>query len=230
MRVMTQTALLVVLLAVRVVWAQVNTNVRFVKARLGDEMTVVCSTELSDQDGVYLFSWSLLEEKKVLYLNKSPLQETTHKPFEGRTRSTRTFPKFSVTISNLTENDSGLYWCQYNKFNEDAYVLEEKPGEGPVTILYVTDQRTDGSLTTTGPPRGGQTDGSDCVVRDDGVSSGDMVWVTVGLSASSVLLSCVLILICVIPKVKRFHERRGQFRPRCHDGVYEEMQPKLQSQ
>ncbi|XP_064171027.1 uncharacterized protein LOC135243265 [Anguilla rostrata] len=202
-------------------WAHGDTKVRFVKTRPGEGVTLTCSTTLKGQEALTLYK-TLLKPEKVFYLNRDPLQLTVEQPFQGRVATAGEFSALSVTISNLTAIDSGLYWCQYNKYNTHTHQLDECRGESPVTVVDITDSPICDSLTTTEPPIS--------VAENKGCPPGDdaTVLVLTGLlSASFVFLASVLLLICVIPKVKRFHEKRGQFDRRTHDTVYEEMQPKL---
>ncbi|KAJ8254428.1 hypothetical protein COCON_G00210400 [Conger conger] len=113
-----------------------NTNVRFVEARSGGELSFNCSTTLL-HDGLTVY-WSLPEPQEVLFLNHHPHRLTIDTLFKGRATAAGNIAMLSVTISKLTVNNSGLYWCKYSKYNKVNITFDETRGDSPVTMLHVT--------------------------------------------------------------------------------------------
>ncbi|KAJ8404232.1 hypothetical protein AAFF_G00340050 [Aldrovandia affinis] len=194
-------------------WVYGTPYMKILKLKPGERITVVCSTALKHQEGLYVY-WSMPQQVDVLYLHKHP-HTLTIGEFQGRVDTTGNFTMFNVTFSNLTVYNSGFYWCQYEKFNSKTNRLEKTLGEGPVTMVHMNDplaMEVDRNTT----PRPTRTP-----LKTSSQTGVEMNWIIAGLSASSVFLVCVIIL-CGTTKMKRFC-KRGQFQPHSRDTVYEEM-------
>uniref|UniRef100_A0A3B5B4D7 Ig-like domain-containing protein n=1 Tax=Stegastes partitus TaxID=144197 RepID=A0A3B5B4D7_9TELE len=81
---------------------------------LGQNVTLRCSTTpVNKYKGMYLYH-KLAEEEEVFYYQKdnkiSPRQR-----YDGRIQTTGPLADHSITISNLTVEDSGLYTCTYTE-------------------------------------------------------------------------------------------------------------------
>ncbi|KAM9482641.1 signal-regulatory protein beta-2-like isoform 1-T1 [Clarias gariepinus] len=90
--------------------------------RVGENVTIKCSITNPDQDGVYLYTQreETSTEERVLYYYKEGKPDgvlTPETPYEGRVEINRDFGDFSVSISNVSEQDSGVYWCRFNKLD-----------------------------------------------------------------------------------------------------------------
>ncbi|XP_053493988.1 uncharacterized protein LOC128615714 [Ictalurus furcatus] len=90
---------------------------------VGENATINCSIPNPDQDGVYLYRQRENSRESVSYYFK----DGTLTPAEfvkGRVETNKNFRNFSVSISNVSENDSGVYWCRFNK--RDNYIISER--------------------------------------------------------------------------------------------------------
>ncbi|KAJ8251656.1 hypothetical protein GJAV_G00223710 [Gymnothorax javanicus] len=212
---------LVLLAASFVTWAQGNTNIRFVKISPGGNMTIVCSTK-ENQDALTLY-FSQPEPKQLLYLNGHPRLLTISEKFKSRVSTAGELRMFSVTINNQTESNSGLYWCQYNRVDPSTNRLLKSLGEDQAVMVYIADPPTTKSPTTA--VAFSQETG--CGTDDCNGGDAKMMAIMLAVTTCCLLLLCILFFICVIPKIRRFQKSRGQFHPRAHEDVYEDMHPKL---
>ncbi|XP_036408812.1 uncharacterized protein LOC118794671 [Megalops cyprinoides] len=198
-------------------WAEGIRSMRFLQLKPGEEFTVVCSTTLRDQEGLYLYH-SLPDKKSVLYLDKDTYKLTPGGRFEHKLKTEGQLENFTVTISNLTEDDSGLYWCLYNKFVD--HNMKTVQGDGQFTMLHVTVGPSPPSLTEGTPTAS--------VKKEEGRAeraqvSSALVMVS-ALAAGAVVLLCIVILIVWgAPRVKRLCKRQQSFQPSPHEIVYEDM-------
>ncbi|XP_053355253.1 uncharacterized protein LOC128527014 isoform X2 [Clarias gariepinus] len=89
--------------------------------RVGKKVTIKCSITNPDQDGVYLYTQreeTSKEEEVFYYKDRNDIILTPETPYKGRVEINRDFGDFSVSISNVSEQDSGVYWCRFNKLHK----------------------------------------------------------------------------------------------------------------
>lgn len=86
----------------------------------GENVTLLCSSEgcLKDYVGMYLYH-KFKERQEVLYYHHNP--GSTHKitpreRYENRIQIDGPLKNHTITISNLTADDSGFYSCVYKQF------------------------------------------------------------------------------------------------------------------
>ncbi|KAG7459544.1 hypothetical protein MATL_G00211730 [Megalops atlanticus] len=196
-------------------WAEENRSMRFLQLKPGEEFTVVCSTTLQDQEGLYLYH-SLPDKKSVLYLDRDTKKLTKDSRFEHRLNTKGQLENFIVTINNLTEDDSGLYWCLYNKFeNHDMKTVQ---GDGQFTMLYVTVGPSPPTLMEGTPAAS-----PEWVGQAEGAHISSTLVMVIALTAGSVLLLCIVILLVWgAPRVKRLYKGRQDFHSGHHKMVYED--------
>ncbi|XP_029584654.1 uncharacterized protein LOC115171724 isoform X1 [Salmo trutta] len=195
-----------------------------VRKQEGDTMTIHCSTALPDQENLSVYM-RLTKEIEVLYFHQGNQKFTLHKRFELRLTPNGKLNKMDITITNLTIEDSGVYWCVYSVYKTPKIVKTE----GEVAVLLVVNDLYVRSCST----------GYTCPVPSDlqmlkdeecdqnDASSGlgmprYLVLVSAVTAGSVLLLSLLILFIWVIPRLKAW---RATIRPtpvRTND-VYEDM-------
>ncbi|XP_017336661.1 tyrosine-protein phosphatase non-receptor type substrate 1 [Ictalurus punctatus] len=85
--------------------------------QVGENATINCSIPDPDQDGVYFYRQRENTESLFYYFKDGTL--TPVESVKGRVETNKNLRDFSVSISNVSENDSGVYWCKFNKL--DSY-------------------------------------------------------------------------------------------------------------
>ncbi|XP_071268386.1 uncharacterized protein [Salvelinus alpinus] len=169
-----------------------------VRKQEGDTMTINCSTSLPDQENLSVYM-RLTKEIQVLYFHQATKKLTLHGRFKLRLMTNGSLNKMNITITNLTIEDSGGYWCVYSVYKNTK--LEKTEGEGAV-LLVVNDEECD---------------------QKDASSGLGMSWYLVLVSAVSVLLLSLLILfIWVIPRLKAWRATIRPTQGKTSD-VYEDM-------
>ncbi|XP_036794861.1 uncharacterized protein LOC110486896 isoform X1 [Oncorhynchus mykiss] len=157
-----------------------------VRKQEGDTMTIHCSTSLPDQEnlGVYM---RLTKEIPVLYFHQETKKLILHERFKLRLTTNGRLNKMDITITNLTIEDSGAFWCVYSVYKKNK--IEKTEGEGAV-LLVVNDEECD---------------------QNDASSGLGMSWYLVLVSAvtagSVLLLSLLILFIWVIPRCFHSHSR-----------------------
>ncbi|XP_036797529.1 uncharacterized protein LOC118936313 isoform X3 [Oncorhynchus mykiss] len=152
-----------------------------VRKQEGDTMTIHCSTSLPDQEnlGVYM---RLTKEIAVLYFHQETKKLILHERFKLRLTTNGRLNKMDITITNLTIEDSGAFWCVYSVYKKNK--IEKTEGEGAV-LLVVNDEECD---------------------QNDASSGLGMSWYLVLVSAvtagSVLLLSLLILFIWVIPRLE----------------------------
>ncbi|XP_031419907.1 uncharacterized protein LOC116219906 isoform X2 [Clupea harengus] len=182
--------------------------------RVGEKIVITCSTDKPTQSAVYLYK-SYHQRQSVFYLLKEGVPSRTV-AYKDKVKVTG-FNKLRATISNLTVNDTGVFWCQYLRHDGPTnHETENKEGE---TLLVVNGPEkvcpTHGPYATTSTEESSQT-----------------LWIVGAVTVCSLVL---LVLIILLISVKRCCVHNGKYR--CHpqsavgppahrsDSVYEQMRP-----
>ncbi|XP_031686970.1 uncharacterized protein LOC116374879 isoform X4 [Oncorhynchus kisutch] len=185
--------------------------------KTGEKVTMMCSTTLKDQDGMYLYV-GLDRDREVLYYYQRDSKLTPRKRYWDRVKTEGPMDQLTITISNLTTEDTGVYWCVYTKFNEATYENYINQGRGS-TLVVVNDDAlqlpcptaTAVTLTTFHP-----ANEKPC---PSGVES-IIIIITIILTT---LICAFIFLVWVAPLVKRCCNRRGYTPQVFPDSVYEDM-------
>ena len=99
---------------------------------LGENLTMVCTTEDTGQNGLSL-RLRCPEKHEVFYYDISSKTLTVSPEYDGRVSISGNFKILTVTIRSLRQSDSGVYTCLYNSF--DGIKLVEKETNG--ALLFV---------------------------------------------------------------------------------------------
>ncbi|CAB1342403.1 unnamed protein product, partial [Coregonus sp. 'balchen'] len=91
-------------------------NGLLVRKQKGDTMTIHCSTTLQDQNNLSVFM-RLTKNILVFYYYQETGKITIHERFQLRLTTNGGLNKMDITITNLTIEDSGAYWCLYDDQN-----------------------------------------------------------------------------------------------------------------
>ncbi|XP_063050469.1 uncharacterized protein si:rp71-81e14.2 [Engraulis encrasicolus] len=190
--------------------------------REGEKVDIPCSAGRSDSpNAMYLYK-TYDQQQEVTYLN-GKFGSSPRKPFGGRIQIVGDFTKLTATITNLTIDDTGVYWCQYlniigpktNKLNTDGHVL-----------VVVSGQEI---CPTPAPP------GTPGTVKTSQTSSEVPMSTMLVVCAITIGSLVLLVLIILIIRVKRCCVVNGKYRPdpqagvglpeHRSDSVYEAMRP-----
>ncbi|XP_036382356.1 uncharacterized protein LOC118776245 [Megalops cyprinoides] len=185
-------------------WAEQQRNDRMTWLKWGDSLTIQCSTTKDNYDGLYLL-WGLDEKTEVFFLFKEDKKLTLGMKYSSRVKTEGEVNKLTITIANMTEDDSGVYWCKYRYLNEETGNTDRAKGNGSRLVVV----------------RGAYKPCPD----GDGTPAMTPTLVTVtAISAGSVFLLCVVIIfIWVVPRVKKSSAKKRRVQPRRNDSVYEDM-------
>ncbi|XDV35941.1 hypothetical protein PO909_005803 [Leuciscus waleckii] len=94
----------------------------------GHDVTIECATDKSPQDGVYMYKQGESKQQTLFYFYKEN-HLTFKKANESKVHVYGEFPNLSVTLLHVTDEDIGLYWCEFN--------FEEKNTVGKFTWLWI---------------------------------------------------------------------------------------------
>ncbi|XP_072568238.1 uncharacterized protein [Paramormyrops kingsleyae] len=169
---------------------------RIVTAEEGKSITVKCSTT-KNAASMHLYQ-RMESEKKVLYYYRNPAKCTPEDEFVDRVKTEGEMVNLSVTITNVTDDDSGLYWCSYNMIQD----LNLMKFTSSFTLVVVN------------------ADLKPCPPAEAVLTPS--LWVTTAICAGSVLLlSVVILLICLGPKMKKACEEKKEMH---FNEIYEGIQ------
>ncbi|XP_070965877.1 uncharacterized protein [Oncorhynchus clarkii lewisi] len=187
----------------------------------GEKFTMKCSTTLKDQEGMYLYV-GLDRDREVLYYYQRDSKLTPRKRYWDRVKTEGPVDQLTITISNLTIEDTGVYWCVYTKFNEATYENDINQGRG--STLVVVNGRYDAlqlpcstatavTLTPFHP------------VNEKPCPSGveSIIIIIIITSILTTLICAIIFLVWVAPLVKRCCNQGGYTAQVFPDSVYEDM-------
>ena len=103
-----------------------------VQKQEGDTMTIHCSTSLPDQENLSVYM-RLTKEILVLDQETEKLRGLNHERFKLRLTTNGRLNKMGITITNLTIEDSGAFWCVYSVYKKNK--IEKTEGEGAVLLV-----------------------------------------------------------------------------------------------
>lgn len=98
----------------------------------GEQIEITCSTDQQNQGGLYLYH-TYRETREVFYLTPE-MKYGPRLPFDRRVEIKGLFINFTATISNLSIEDTGVFWCQYLMF-KGAKQHSSKSNDQPVMLV-----------------------------------------------------------------------------------------------
>ncbi|XP_008276692.1 uncharacterized protein LOC103354882 [Stegastes partitus] len=193
----------------------VNSETIIKNEGLGQNVTLRCSTTpVNKYKGMYLYH-KLAEEEEVFYYQKdnkiSPRQR-----YDGRIQTTGPLADHSITISNLTVEDSGLYTCTYTEG------VNKKDGHSVYAVFVAA--TSSGSTRRKGPR---VDDLCPCPSPTAEERSPSLLLIIIAcVIAAIIILVTLTVIILILPRVRRCRgsrRRKNNALPGTGDGVYEVM-------
>ncbi|CDQ96273.1 unnamed protein product [Oncorhynchus mykiss] len=102
--------------------------------KTGEKFTMKCSTTLKDQEGMYLYV-GLDRDREVLYYHQRDSKLTPRKGYWDRVKTEGPVDQLTITVSNLTIEDTGVYWCVYTTFNKSTFNPFFIQGKGSTLVV-----------------------------------------------------------------------------------------------
>ncbi|KAM9491519.1 uncharacterized protein ACWYII_003689 isoform 1-T1 [Salvelinus alpinus] len=179
-----------------------------------EKFTMKCSTPLKDQEGMYLYV-GLDRDMEVLYYHQNSSKLTPRKRYWDRVKTEGPVDQLTITISNLTIEDTGVYWCVYTKFNEAMYENDINQGRGSTLVVVNDDAPQQPCPTATAVTL--------TPFHPDNEKPCPSGVVNIIIISILTILLCVIFLIWVVSRVKRCFNQGGYTPQVFPDSVYEDM-------
>ncbi|XP_019751997.1 uncharacterized protein LOC109531909 isoform X2 [Hippocampus comes] len=175
-------------------------NIEVIRRPPGGSVSIQCSHVPQGEMHMTFFK-GLKKDFQILHMMSQ--KTTTAKEFSGRLRVEGIFPNVDVIISNLTSEDTGLYFCDYQWY-DDARSEQKRVDDDSPVMLVVEDEQP-------------------CANPNQNI-----LLVIVVVSAAVLFGVFIALLLWIIPKIKRWH---AKYRPRrtVTNDVYEEMRGTLRA-
>ncbi|XP_070704501.1 uncharacterized protein [Pempheris klunzingeri] len=102
----------------------------------GETITIQCRYSNKTE---YLYLKRGLSEDLIFIKEYNSDKSNIVTGFGGRLQLNGVFPNLDILIKNLTSDDTGPYWCEYKRFDDNKHRAEITKGTGSV-LLVVTDR------------------------------------------------------------------------------------------
>ncbi|XP_029537797.1 uncharacterized protein LOC115142455 isoform X2 [Oncorhynchus nerka] len=168
--------------------------------KTGEKFTMKCSTTLKDQEGMYLYV-GLDRDREVLYYYQRDSKLSPRKRYWDRVKTEGPVDQLTITVSNLTIEDTGVYWCVYTKFNETTYENDINQGRGSTLVVVNAKKKPCPS----------------------GVESHQIIIIVIITSILTTVICAFIFLVWFAPPVKRCCNQGGYTPQVFPDSVYEDM-------
>lgn len=100
----------------------------------GKDMTIQCRMETKDVESLTVKSG--ISENDLFFIHKENQKSPTIRDiFQGRLQHNGKFPNMDILIRDLFLNDTGPYWCFYQKRNHIKRQMESLKGKGSVLLV-----------------------------------------------------------------------------------------------
>lgn len=97
-------------------------------------MTIQCRTETEDVQSLTVKSG--INERDLFFIHKENQENPTIRDiFQARFQHRGNFPNMDILIKDLFLNDTGPYWCSYQKRNHIKRQMETLKGKGSVLLV-----------------------------------------------------------------------------------------------
>eukprot|EP00063_Salmo_salar_P055864 XP_014030699.1 PREDICTED: V-set and immunoglobulin domain-containing protein 1-like isoform X1 [Salmo salar] len=187
--------------------------------KTGEKFTMKCSTTLKDQDGMYLYV-GLDRDREVLYYYQHDSKLTSRKGYWDRVTTEGPVDQLTITVSNLTIEDTGVYWCVYTKVNKSTFNNFSTQGKGS-TLVVVNDDAPQLPCPTATAVTLTPFHLANEKLCPSGVVN--IIIIIIITSLLTILLCAVIFLIWVAPRVKRCCNQGGSTPQVFPESVYEDM-------
>ncbi|XP_042159278.1 uncharacterized protein LOC112264167 isoform X3 [Oncorhynchus tshawytscha] len=187
--------------------------------KTGEKFTMKCSTTLKDQEGMYLYV-GLDRDREVLYYYQHDSKLTPRKRYWDRVKTEGPVDQLTITVSNLTIEDTGVYWCVYTKFNKATYENDINQGRGS-TLVVVNDDALQLPCPTATAVTLTPFHSANKKPCPSGVES--IIIIIIITSILTTLICAVIFLVWFAPLVKRCCNQGGYTPQVFPDSVYEDM-------
>ncbi|XP_052346340.1 uncharacterized protein LOC118364832 isoform X2 [Oncorhynchus keta] len=184
--------------------------------KTGEKFTMKCSTTLKDQDGMYLYV-GLDRDREVLYYHQHDSKLTTRIGYWNRVKTEGPVDQLTITVSNLTIEDTGVYWCVYTNVNKSTFNNCIIQGKGS-TLVVVNDD----VLQLPCPTATAVTLAPFHPANEKPCPSGVVNIITI-TCLLTILMCAVIFLIWLPPQVKRCRNQGGSTPQVIPVSVYEDM-------
>ncbi|XP_062339260.1 uncharacterized protein LOC134037756 isoform X2 [Osmerus eperlanus] len=114
---------------------------RLVRLKEGESFTISCNPSIKPQESLILRARLDKNETQVLNLDLNTKTFTTIPVLKHRLSYTENGDSYNllITISNLTVEDTKIYWCEYSLFDR-GNILMTDGGESVLLVVDATDQ------------------------------------------------------------------------------------------
>ncbi|KAJ0001463.1 hypothetical protein NQD34_006483 [Periophthalmus magnuspinnatus] len=170
----------------------------------GASITIKCGFKNKDASSITVMKVMKGLNKNINFFYKMRDKKTIL-AFSDRTKTYGTFPNFQILLTNLTINDTGVYWCMYRD-----EIMKEADGDGSLLLvvrdpIHGGDKRTDSteSCNPTEPDK-------------------NLILTSVVISSTVLFAIFVALLLLAIRKIKYFRGE-NKSRPVPRNDVYEDM-------
>ncbi|XP_077590952.1 uncharacterized protein LOC144208802 [Stigmatopora nigra] len=160
---------------------------------VGESASIHC--RLGQSDSTMTLFRGLKKNFLILNIHQSQ-KETIHDDFSGRLRVEGKPPMVTVHLSNLTKEDTGPYWCDYEWFDKIRMEQRKAAGEGSV-LLVIKDLAKD------------KCDKS-------------LLLVTIVISVAVLIGVSIAFILWIIPKIRKKNENY-KMNNSVHNELYEDM-------
>ena len=112
---------------------------RLVRLKAGESFTISCNPMVKPQESLILHARLDKNDTDVLFLDLNKKTLIARSALTHRLKYTENGDRHTllITISNLTVEDTNIYWCEYSRFDpNDGNVLITDGGE---SVLLVVD-------------------------------------------------------------------------------------------
>ncbi|XP_075994923.1 uncharacterized protein LOC142989333 [Genypterus blacodes] len=172
-----------------------------VQGHFGGSVTIQCRHPDQRQDFLYLVR-GVSEDDQVLVKNKKH-NSSIKAEFKKRTQVNGDVPNVDIFITNLTVEDTGAYWCIYQKFTPSMDFPKTK-GSGSV-LLVVAGPQCDKSTQA-----------------DQSQRSYDLALVLIAIFVIVLFIICMVVIIWLKRKISSVRGAKEPRRLPTND-VYEDM-------
>lgn len=101
---------------------------------VGGAVTIQCRCPEPGQEYLHVKK-GLSRDFQVLFKENNSDENTIAKDFTGRLQVNGKFPNLDILIKNLTSEDTGPYWCVYQKYDKTSYRKSDTEGKGSVLLV-----------------------------------------------------------------------------------------------